>query len=61
MKITKQQLKRLIKEELEEFEMPKPRMDCGACIEDINKDLRAQGYQIIVLESFPVQYRLERV
>lgn len=77
MKITKSQLRRLIKEELKAVqelyarsaggtENAVPRKTdryeeerCVSCVHDINRDIKSSGYEVIMLETYPVQYQLK--
>jgi hypothetical protein len=69
MKITKSQLKQIIKEELQavmEIEVPARRQEgryeeerCVSCVQDINKHIKSSGYEVIMLETYPVQYQLK--
>jgi len=77
MKITKSQLKELIKEELkvvqeifgsvgQKTRSPATRKSgryeeerCVSCVQDINKSIKSSGYEIIMLETYPVQYQLK--
>jgi len=77
MKITKSQLRRIIKEELEVVQELYGRAGaaakgspsqqsgryeeerCVSCVQDINRYIKSSGYEIIMLETYPVQYQLK--